>query len=112
LHSSSDVRSRVGNMYSSRSFLRIIVNCYLLITLQKHFVGWFFTNEGRHTKNKCMIQILTCGLFLTCTKISFLFCTQVQKSSGCVFAKKKISYLERQSLAHGGEFPILTGPLL
>jgi hypothetical protein len=35
-----------------------------------------------------------------------------KKSSGCACPNKKMSYLERRSLADGGEFPILSGRLL
>jgi hypothetical protein len=35
-----------------------------------------------------------------------------KKSSGCACPNKKMSYLERWSLADGGEFPILSGRLL
>jgi hypothetical protein len=45
----------------------------------------------RHTKNKCMVQIPTRGLFLTCTENSFLFCTHTenQESVYLLLVKEK-----------------------
>jgi hypothetical protein len=60
-----------------------------------------------------MIQIQMCGLFLTCTDNSFYSSHIYNKSKRVHFClKEKYSYLEKQSLVHGGEFPSSQVPCL
>ncbi len=54
-----------------------------------------------------------CVVYFQSAQITLFILHTHIKSSGCVFAicRKKISYLERQSLIRGGVFPIFLGPL-
>jgi hypothetical protein len=58
------------------------------------------------TKNKCMIWIPTCGLFLTCTESFLFYQAHTQYTFNDIMnvyylQEKMYPYLERRSLAHG-----------
>jgi hypothetical protein len=64
-----------------------------------------------------MMQILTSGLFLTCTDNSFYFTHTNNHKRARSYLKKekkegKYPYLEGRSLVHGGNFPFSQVPCL
>jgi hypothetical protein len=74
-------------------------------------------HEDWCTKNKRIIQILTRGLFLTCTDNSFYFAHTNNHERAHSYLKKekkegKYPYLEGRSLVHGGNFPFSQVPCL
>jgi hypothetical protein len=103
---------RLSNSYHNKySELWVYLKNIHKVYQQKYSVFTVRYHEDRCTK-KSHVWSPTLGLFLTCTENSFYSRHILIKWMHICCLLKEVTCLERQSLFHGGKFPIHSGPLL